>query len=133
MQTIILKIKGTGYQYILTPEQDKDKGLICPNNTYINNIIYEKHNECGPILLTDEESTIKMEWEIKVILFNMFKGMTNVTEIDLSNYDISYFKNLNMMFQDCISLKSVKFRAMKSSHIKKFEFHVLQLYIINFC
>ena len=117
-QTIILKIKGTGYQHKLTPEPDKDHGLICPNNTYINDILYEKHNDCDPLLLTDEESTIKMEWDIKVILFNMFKGMTNVTEIDLSNFDISHFENLNMMFENCISLKSVKFGSLKSSNIK---------------
>ena len=118
IQTVIIKIKGSGFQSILTPEPDKNHGLTCPDNIEINNKTYNNQNECDLIYLTSEISIVKMEWNNIIMIFNMFRGMINVTEIDISNFDTSLYTTFSMMFQDCFSLKSVNFGNMERSSIQ---------------
>ena len=43
----------------------------------------------------------------------MFKGCSKITEIDLSNFISPNKGNIDSMFQDCSSLKIIKFEISK--------------------
>jgi len=48
----------------------------------------------------------------------MFEGMTNIIEIDLSNFDASNIINMNRMFKDCINLKKITFGDINTSLVE---------------
>ena len=48
----------------------------------------------------------------------MFDGMTNIIEIDLSNFDASNVINMNRMFNYCINLKKITFGDINTSLVE---------------
>ena len=49
----------------------------------------------------------------------MFKGCSNIIEIDLSNFINSDIQNIDFMLYSCASLKNIIFRNFKAPKIKK--------------
>ena len=49
---------------------------------------------------------------------NMFKGLTNIIEIDLSNFDASKVKNMFYMFGDCSNLEKIFFGNINTSLVE---------------
>ena len=49
---------------------------------------------------------------------NMFYGLTNIIEIDLSNFDTSKVKNMSSMFCECSSLEKIYFGNINTSSVK---------------
>ena len=48
---------------------------------------------------------------------NMFLGLSNIIEIDLSNFDFSYVTTMKSMFKDCKHLKKIDFGNINTSKI----------------
>ena len=48
---------------------------------------------------------------------NMFKGMTNIVEIDLSKLDTSGVTSMSEMFRDCINLEKITFGNINTSSV----------------
>jgi len=101
---IKIKLIGKGNQYVLNSEF-KSKcseisingipGTLGENNTISN-------------LESEEETTIVMKWNYTIKdCDSMFMELTNLTEIDLSNFDTSELTNMNRMFFSCINLKNI--------------------------
>ena len=68
------------------------------NNSYLYN-------------LEDEGNIIKLKWNAKLnSCDNMFSGMKNITEIDISNFDTSEVTSMYLFFKECSKLKRINFK-----------------------
>ena len=81
-------------------------GYINENNTIISSL--------------NDENIIIMKWNYKISsCTSMFKNLTNIIEIDMSNFDSSEIDSMNQMFSFCVNLKKVILgENFKSSHVK---------------
>ena len=61
--------------------------------------------------------TIKFDEKITSCA-NMFYGLQNIIEIDLSSLDISNVKNMSSMFEQCINLKKITFGNINTSLVE---------------
>ena len=113
---IILKISGTGYQNIISYNYED-------TNTYQ---VYVNDMD-NPISITDLQKTISVESEPNIIKIvwttqlencqNMFAGLDNILEADLSNFDSSQVTNMESMFHSCTSLTSIKISNLDTSSL----------------
>ena len=104
--SITLKIKGSGNQYILNPNFSP-----CPHFLYFNGkrITVDK-TDCSTLFIPPDNSinTVKLEWRIKLTNLNgIFANMENLIEIDLSDFDSSLVTDMTNMFAGCSSLISI--------------------------
>ena len=113
---ITIKIKGNGTQSIIN-----NKFHYTPDKIYINGI-GQNYTRMEVFNLNNEENTIKIQLN-KQLTFcqEMFLGLSNITEIDLSKFDSSCVKNTSMMFANCSSLKSLNFTNFTTSLISNME------------
>ena len=65
--------------------------------------------------------TIKFEEQLESCK-NMFKGLTNIKEIDLSNFDASKVKDMSYMFDGCSNLEKINFGKMKTNLVENMAF-----------
>ena len=112
---IILKTNVTGYVKIFS-DDFFDYGIL-PNETRINDIIQsEIKNE---YYLNDSSSVINVTfYDYPKLVVGMFKGCSNLTEIDLSNFHSSKIQNMAEMFRGCSSLYSIDFSNIDTSNVK---------------
>ena len=100
---ITMKFKGTGNENIFINNKN---GIDCPNRIYIDEKLISKKT-CKykfPIKIV----SIKMEWDkIFIHCYKMFADISNIIEIDLSQFNTSLVKNMSYMFDNCKSLKFV--------------------------
>ena len=61
----------------------------------------------------------------------MFKGLTNIIEIDLSNLDTSKVTNMSYMFVVCSDLGKINFGNINTSLVNNME-NLFHLNIIGF-
>ena len=74
---------------------------------YIDKIVYN---------LTEEINNITMRWESQITTCKyMFYGLSNITNIDLSNFDISEVTEMKYMFYGCKSLISLDLSVFKNT------------------
>ena len=52
----------------------------------------------------------------------MFNGLTNILEIDLSDFDFSKVTSINNMFRDCSYLKKINFGNINTSSLENMEY-----------
>lgn len=68
--------------------------------------------------LNTSPTTIKMIWNsAPTNCSQMFFCLSNLLEVDLSNYDTSQVVDMNQMFYGCSSLTSINFRGVKTSRV----------------
>ena len=108
---IEIVIEGQGIQKIIYPDF-KNK----PNKIYINdeeqNEIYTSYN------FVDSINKIKMEWYSNLKSCNsIFKDLTNIKTIDLSNFDTSEVTDMGNMFRGCSSLEYINFGIHDTSSL----------------
>jgi hypothetical protein len=102
---IFLTIKGQGIQQIINQDFE-----FLPNDIYIN-----KNDLQESIDLTynfeEEVNNITLIWNYQITsCYYMFYLSTNIIYIDLSHFDSSLVTNMDNMFDQCISLKSINFK-----------------------
>ena len=107
-----IKIKGRGNQSIINPkitnynaQKFPDEISIEKNNRIINigGGIYNINSE-------EDENIVIMKWNTYPISTKgMFQNCINITEIDLTQFDLTLIKNMQNMFLHCYSLTSIKF------------------------
>ena len=101
---IILKVNEQGEQPILS---SIFKNL--PDLIYVNGII-SNISENNTLYVEDKNDIIDLKWNSKLINCDtMFLGLTNIIEIDLSNFNPAYIKSMKYMFKNCINLKKLNF------------------------
>ena len=100
---IKIKILGKGNQYVLNNEFASKCNEITING---NPGVLEDNNIVSN--LEDEENIIVMKWDYKIKdCSSMFKELTNIIEIDLSNFDASETRTMFNMFCSCKNLKNI--------------------------
>ena len=124
---IILKSNKTGYTQIISDQFDN-----LPNEVIINGNDFPV--KIG-YYLNDSDNTIILIWNNQLNdTSNMFKGCSNITEIDLSNFDTSNVKNMNNMFYEASSLRSINLSNIDTSKIENMNaifYGCSSLYSIN--
>ena len=107
---IIIKFNGPGKHKFISNTNNIQK--ICSNNEVIidNNFIS----------LNNDKNEIKIQIYLTKIydLNQMFKDCSNITEIDLSNFDSSNINNMFGTFQNCLSLTSINLENFNTSKVK---------------
>ena len=101
--TITLKIKGIGESNIFCNEKDYNfTGIDYLQEIYINGI---KKNLSYSYYFNQTENIVKLIWNDNLDDFSyMFRGCSNITEINLSNFTTSKIKSMNRMLTSCASL-----------------------------
>ena len=112
--SIIIKINQAGDSYIYNSEFFK------PPDEFIHYITYV--NAGNKINLNSDNNTIKLIWKDNLKnCIGMFSGCSNISEIDLSNFDFSEVEYVNRMFENCFSLTSINFGNIDTSKILVFD------------
>ena len=103
-----LVIKGSGEKQILSNDfelppypiifkvNDEDDNITDYYNYYTDN-------------LTEEINNITLQWNDSIVNFsNMFNGISDILQINITIVDVSNLINMNKMFYECISLESIE-------------------------
>ena len=116
---ITLKIKGKGNQNIL---YKKETSFIdeLPNLVYINGNLQNKVSYSYKFKQTDNFVEFVWNENIKNCDF-MFFQCSNITEIDLSNFNTSEITDMSYMFNGCKSLISLNISNIDTSRVKNME------------
>ena len=111
---IILKTNITGNVKILNDNYFNSQ--IKPSKIWIND--KNKSEILNEYCLDESNTIIKMYFDDDPITAsNMFRDCSNLTEIDLSNFDTSKITNMNSMFQGCTSLHSINLSNIDTSSV----------------
>ena len=98
---IQLVIQGNGEQNLLS-----DFFSDLPQKVLVNGDESRCSNRCN---LTEEKNNITLIFYSELsICENMFNGLENILEVDLSNIDISC-RNMDYMFNNCTNLEKITF------------------------
>ena len=101
--SIKLKIKGSGIKQVFGYDFKK---ISYPSKIIINN--EEKNISSTSYDFSEEENTVEFIWDYIVKdCYSMFNGCSDITEIDVSNFDVSQVTYMNSMFRGCSSLTSL--------------------------
>ena len=112
---INITIKDIGNQQILSSEFTSN-----PNNIYINDIL--QNETLKQYYISKTYSNISMRWNYQVTnCENMFRELSNISIIDLSNFDSSKVISMNYMFYECTSLISINFKNFNTSSVINME------------
>ena len=113
---IKLKIKGPGiYSFLFSLEDTR------PNRIYINS--YEEYLDYPTFDFPYYDNDVLLKFSSKLTSCgSMFKGCSEITEIDLSSFDSSLVENINNMFENCKSLKSIKFGNFQTSKVENMKY-----------
>ena len=114
---IKLKIKGTGYNYILsTDTEEYFSEEYYPNITYINDI--QKSSISNNYYFDKDDNFVVLIWNNTIDdTSGMFYGCSNITEIDLSNFDTSKVTDMSSMFSCCSQLTSLDLSNFNTSNV----------------
>ena len=119
---ISLKVKGIGIKNILS--QSFSHLISCPLNIYLNNTLVTKELEdCHYIDITEPNIEIKLEWNNITInsTRGMFYNCTEITEINMTQFDTSLVTDMSEMFSMCSSLYSVDVSNLDTTKVETFE------------
>ena len=113
LNQINIKINGTGTNNILN-----STFIYKPDEILINNHASSLDDE-NKIYLESEENTITLKWNSQLgTCEKMFKGLSNIIEVDLSNFDSSQVTSMKEMFDGCNNLISINFNNFEISSVE---------------
>ena len=122
---ITLKIKGTGYNYIIGNDPYNEyvyfRSISFLKKVYING--EEQDRNSNKYYFNQTDNIVELEWYDNIIDCGyMFYKCFNITEINLSNFDSSLVKNMNHMFYNCSSLISLDLFNFDTSKVMDMEY-----------
>ena len=118
---ISLKIQGTGDQFIVNENYP-----LCPDEIYLNSDT--TNLQSGGIKKVNipegtELNTIKLVFNGQITsLYQIFYGLVNLIEADLSNLDGSLVVNMQSMFYGSTSIKSIYFGNFNTSLVQLMDY-----------
>ena len=130
VSNITLKIKGTGFINILGSEF---ANIYYPNEVIINNII--SNITTNKYDFNQVDNYVELIWNNNINnTINMFKGCSNIIEINLSNFDTSLVTNMSFMFGYIYSLIDLDISNFNTSNVlsmKAMFAHCISLISLN--
>ena len=119
---IKIKVKGTGEKYILG--DSSYYGYTRPSNIYLNNQLIDRENQISyrKMKINDENIEIKLVWNSEFIYTTkgMFCSCSEITEVDLINFDTSLVTDMSYMFEYYSSLKYLNVKNLDTTKVKLF-------------
>jgi len=108
---IHLVIKGSGNQKLLSSSFDKE-----PSEVLVNEI---KDNSCKKTCnLQGDINNVTIRFKNKIkSCYSMFYELSNISEIDLSNFDFSEVTTMEKMFYKCLQLENINFGNINTSSV----------------
>ena len=114
---ITLKIKGTGTKKIFTSFSNFPSNSY-PDEVHING--YKQNEVTYSYYLNETDNVIGLIWYDLISSCNcMFDGCSDITEIDLFNFNTSQVIWMNYMFCGCSSLTSLNLSNFDTSKVKQ--------------
>ena len=115
---IKLKIKGTGYRYIICPNIGEFRLSNYPQEIYING---DKQDSISSTYYFNETyNYVKLIWNNNInTTGHMFYLCSDITEMDLSNFNTSESVDMVYMFRDCISITSLNLSNFDTSKVTR--------------
>ena len=106
---ISLVIIEDGFQYILNENYYKE-----PDEVIVNG---ESRNDCSKFCeFTSKPNNVIIRFNDEITTCeNMFNGINNMTQIDLSNFHSEQVTKMSYMFNECSNLINIKFGNFKTS------------------
>ena len=124
---VTIKIIGTEEQQILFYSETEEH-TEAPSQLYVNG--QDNNPLPGDIKVTDltsEPTIITMVWDSPLITCkSMFRGLTNIIEIDFSSFDASQVTDFSGMFFGCNNLASIDFRNLNTESLNNMEYMFYQ-------
>ena len=112
---IILTIKGPGGKLILNNGYNYHPFEIEINGEKIS---YKSNS----VDLPDETNIVKLYYNSSLNTFKeMFKGLSDITKIDFSNFDTSNVKDMSKMFNNCGDLEEINMKGINTSSVTTME------------
>ena len=112
---IFLKINGNGEQQLLNSYI-----INTPDEIYVNGVYTS--SKVNKVTVTENKNNIKLVWYSPVTTCKyMFRGLSNIIEIDLSKFDSSSLTEIECMFCDCTSLTLIDLTNFKNNKITNME------------
>ena len=75
------------------------------------------------IIIDNIDDEIELIWNNKLTMCDsMFRGMREITEIDLSQFDSSDVINMKQMFRNCVSLQSINLDNFNTGNVESMEY-----------
>ena len=113
---VYLTIYGSGAQNLLSNDFYAN-----PSDVIVNGI--SKKDVCNKICeLEGDVNKITLVFEDEInSCENMFKYLSNIKEIDLSNFDTSKATSMKSMFDNCINLEKITFGNINTSLVNNME------------
>ena len=112
LSEIKLVIKDKGHHYFLNNNFNPE-----PSEVIINDEIKDTCKKCCTFTKDLNYVVIKFNNPI-TSCENMFKGLANIIEIDLSNFDASNVISMSSIFDQCINLERIYFGNINTSSVK---------------
>ena len=110
---IILKIRDIGKKYVLS---NSFSTTYYPDEVYING--YKQSTINNSYYFNEADNIIELRWnKTNYNCNNMFNGCSDITEIDLSNFNSSFVTLMCYMFYGCSSLTSMNFNNFNTSQV----------------
>jgi len=110
---IHLVVQGNGTQKILS---DYYRGLN-PSEVYVNGVKDASCRKSCNLYGNLNNITLRFENQIGSCKY-MFKSVTSIIEVDLSNFDASKVKSMESMFILCSNLKKINFGNIDTSSVE---------------
>ena len=117
---IAITIKGKGKQNIFSglkkcKERDSYFDTL-PDEIYINGIKHIEPPNRTLNFVDNDVNNITMKWNQKLTKCdNMFNGLTNIINVDLSKFDSSSVTDMKCMFFECSGITSINFSNFNTS------------------
>ena len=123
---INITIKGNGTQRILN-----NKSVECgsssklfdsiPDQIFVNDEL-QNYTGFSVYNLKNDINNISIRWNYSITNCNsMFGGLSNIIDIDLSNFDASEVLDMTCMFRDCTSLTSINFKNINTLNLNNMD------------
>ena len=108
--TVLLKFNKTGSVKILGSDFSPEPNKVFVNGTQLDGYT----NTINVVNITE----VKLEWDSTLTSCkNMFKDLTDVIEIDLSNFNSNSVTDTSSMFQNCHELSSLNLNGFSTSSV----------------
>ena len=118
LSSIVITFEKSGNHTFINKDYERMPDYIWVND---EKIVFNppSEKEKNQIFLDEGNFIVKVSWEDPITsCSNMFKGVTDIKSIDLSEFDTSQVIDMSYMFSECTKLESLNLQNLKLSAVE---------------